>query len=54
MKSTGFRRVPTWLFLRQIEERRKRGQPFSIIEAWCSMDYDLFRRGDLLSERTYA
>ena len=54
MKSTGFRRVPTWVFLRQIEERRERGEPLSIIEAWCSLDYDLFRHNRIASERAYA
>jgi hypothetical protein len=24
------------------------------MEAWCSMDYDLYRHGRLLSERNYA
>jgi len=46
--------VPTWLFLRQIQARRSRGEPLSSVEAWCSLDYDLYRHGELASERAYA
>ena len=54
MNSTGFRRVPTWVFLRQIEGRRERGEPLTSMEAWCSLDYDLYRHGELASERAYS
>ena len=54
MSSTGFRRVPTWLFLRQIRERRERREPLTAMEAWCSLDYDLYRHGELSSERAYS
>ena len=49
-----FRRVPTWLFLDQVEARHARREPFEVLEAWCSMDYDLYRHGDLASERAYV
>jgi len=54
MKSTGFRMVPNWLFFRQIKERRERGEPLTPMEAWCSLDYDLYRHDELSSERAYA
>ena len=46
--------MPTWVFLRALEARRKRDEPLTAIEAWCSLDYDLYRHGDLASERAYA
>jgi hypothetical protein len=52
--SGGFRRVPTWVFLRALDARRKRNQPLTVLEAWCSLDYDLYRHGELASERAYA
>ncbi len=52
--SRSFRKVPTSLFLKQIEARRARREPLTIIEAWCSLDYDLYRHGKLESERAYA
>lgn len=54
MESSGFRKVPNWLFFRQIEARRRRGEPFEGLEAWCSLDHDLWRHGKLASERAYA
>ena len=46
--------VPTWLFRRQIKGRRERAEPLTGMEAWCSLDYDLYRHGELSSERAYA
>ncbi len=52
-RSTGFRRVPTWIFLRQIQARRTRRERWSMIEAWCALDYDLFRNHELAPQRAY-
>ena len=53
-RGKSFRRVPTWLFLDQVKARRDREQPFQLLEAWCSMDYDHYRTGRIASERAYA
>ena len=54
MKSSGFRMVPNWLFLKQIKQRRERGEPLTAMEAWCSLGYDFHRHGELASERAYS
>jgi hypothetical protein len=52
--SNGFRRVPNWIFFETIKARREQETPLSIMEAWCSLDYDLFHKRELASERAYA
>ena len=54
MASTGFRRVPNWLFFNQMRARRESGTPWNTLEAWCSLDYDLYSNHQLGSERAYA
>lgn len=54
MTSPGFRMIPNWLVFEQLKERRESGQPWTKIEAWCSMQLDQYRHGDLSSERAYA
>jgi hypothetical protein len=54
VKLRDFRPVPTWIFLEQVRARRERGEPLNLMEAWCSLDYDFYRHGQLSSERAYA
>jgi hypothetical protein len=51
--SKGFRKVPNWLFFEEIRRKHARGEPLEAIEAWCSLDSDLYR-GRLGSDRGYA
>lgn len=53
-RSGGFRRVPNWLFHKQIEQRRRKGEQWAALECWCSMDDDQFRHGKLIGSRAYA
>ena len=54
MKFGNFRMVPNWLVYEQLKERRESGQPWTKMEAWCSMGLDHYRRGELSSERAYS
>jgi hypothetical protein len=54
VKSGGFRKVPNRLFFEQVQKRRQRGMPLTVLEAWCSLDYDLYKHKELASDRAYA
>jgi len=46
--------IPTRLLFRAMRQRQERGEPFTEMEAWGSLDYDFYRHGELASERAYA
>jgi hypothetical protein len=48
--TSGFRIIPNALFFKHLPH----GRPFTPIEALLSLDRDLYQRGRLLSERSYA
>ena len=53
-RAGGHRQIPNWLFFERAKALRERGEPFDVMTAWCSLSSDLYRNGELGSERAYA